>query len=234
MGRSLVSAQNMLGRDPNSLMVVPKADDAVAMRAAMTKLGLPDDISGYKLSPIEDGVAFMAPDTQLAKDWIAFSHKEGMLPSHTNAAYGFLAKYMTQQHKDAGSALAAQAETNATALKTEWGEAFDKNIRLADFAVDKLGGDSDDFRSAINDAGLGTNSAVMKALVKIGSMLAEDAGDGDGPAGGFGDSMDPNEARARGKAILEEALNEKNPQKARAMNVEAQKMFARATKEVVA
>ena len=45
--------------------------------------------------------------------------------------------------------------------------------------------------------------------------------------------MDPNEARARGKAMLEEALNEPNQQKAKAMNAEAQKMFARANKKVV-
>ena len=234
MARSLVSAQQMLGnRDPNSLMTIPAADDAEGRRAVFTKLGLPDDVSGYTLTAVENGVPFMAPDTELAKAWIAHSHKEGYLPEHANSAYGFLAQYMTQQHTDAVTKEAADAETNAKALKTEWGdEKFDTNIKKADFAVEKLGGD--ELREQINNAGLGTSPVLMKALVRVGTMLAEDSAGGDSPAPDFGGGVSPDEARARGKALLQEALNEKNPQKARQINDQAQEWFARANPGTVA
>ncbi len=233
MARSLVSAQQMLGnRDPNSLMTIPAADDAEGRRAAFTKMGLPDDVSGYKLTAVENGVGFMAPDTQLAKDWLAHSHKEGFLPEHANSAYGFLSEYMTQQHKDAVAKEAADAETNANALKTEWGaEKFDTNIQKADFAVEKLGGD--ELREQINSAGLGTSPVLMKALVRVADMLAEDSAGGDNPAPDFGGGVTPDEARARGKSMLQDALNEKNPQKARQINEQAQEWFQRANPGIV-
>ena len=235
MARSLVSAQQMLGnRDPNSLMTIPAADDAEGRRAALTKLGLPDDVSGYKLTAIDNGVPFMAPDTQLAKDWIAFSHKEGLLPEHSNAAYGFLADYMTKQHADAVTKNAHDAETAANSLRAEWGpEKFDENVKIADFAVEKLGGD--ELRQQFNDAGLGTSPVLMKALLRVGTMLAEDSNaTGDSPAPHFGSGVTPDEARARGKSLLQDAMNEKNPQKARQINEEAQDWFKRANPGTVA
>ena len=64
-----------------------------------------------------------------------------------------------------------EAKQNISSLKEEFGSSFNERIAIANKAVNYLGGE--ELRKAIEDAGLGTHPAIIKALVKAGSFLQE-------------------------------------------------------------
>lgn len=226
MARSYLSAQKLVGKDPQQTVELPRADAKFdEKRQIFGKLGAPDSADGYKLKA-PDGLPEQVTrlDTPLGKAFLETAHKVGLLPEQAQAVYeNFSSILASTMQEESGKSEKAHAE-NIAALRTELGEAFDERVRAAEFAIEKLGGG--DLREAINEAGLGTNPHLVKALAQVGMMMAEDDGGADGDRTGpkFG-RMAPAEARARGQDILRQALNEKNMAERRRLNEEAQKFF---------
>ena len=117
-------------------------------------------------------------------------------------------------------------------MQGQWGQAFDAKLAAANFAIDKHGGD--ELRGVLNATGLSTNPNLMNMLSKFGEIIAEESGEGDGGSGDglgkFGNTMTPDEARAKGNSLLQEANNLKmgDPRRKK-LNEEAQSFFRMAT-----
>lgn len=230
MARSYVSAQKMVGKDPDSIVELPKADDPDGRRAVLAKLGLPEKPDGYeKLSLPEGAPEFMKPEGQLAQGFMETAHKLGVLPDQVSGMYQWFSGVMGEAAQAQEAEKNAKADENIRALQGEWGNAYDQRVAAANFAIDKLGGE--DLRAALDDAGLGASPVVLKALAQVGGLMAEDGvGDSRGGKGGpFGGAMTPDEARSKARDMQQAALNEKNPSERRRLNEEAQKYYKMAT-----
>lgn len=233
LSRSYIAAQQMIGRDPASLVEIPKADATFEDRLAiLDRLGAPKEVSGYKLVLPDtlhaDAAKAMDPKTPFGQTFLDTALKMGLLPEQVQGLYSAVASGVSEalsaQELNTNSAY----DANVAALQKEAGAAFDDWVRAADFALEKLGGQP--LRDAINDAGLGTNPHLVKALMKVGKLLSEDTvGDNRSGGGGSFGTLAPAEARERGNEMLRKALSEKSQGERKRLNEEAQKLFALAS-----
>ena len=234
MARSFLAGQRMIGKDPTGLVELPKSDASFEdRRAVMTKLGAPEKADGYKLTLPTDAPPIIGQalnlDTPLGKAFLETSVKMGVLPEQAQGYYEMLATHLAAAAGDSATNDETTHTQNIEALKTEAGGAFDDWIRAATFGISKIGGDP--LRDALNDAGLGTNPVVVKAMMQVGKLLAEDTASGTGGTGGQFGALAPGEARARAKELLGKAATETNVTEKKRLGAEAQKFFAMATGE---
>lgn len=233
MAQSYIAAQRMIGKDPQSLVEMPKSDATFEERLPiLQKLGAPSKVDGYKLSLPEGTPEKLAQaldvNLPMGKAFLEVATKTGVFPEQAQAMYGMMAQHLGAAMQEMGANTEADHGKNIEAIKTEAGPAFDDWIKATEFGIQKLGGDP--LRDLLNNAGLGTNPLIVKAFMQAGKMMAEDTIPGGGTGGRFG-TMAPAEARAQGTALLTKAHAEKNPVERRRLNNEAQKFFAMATGE---
>jgi hypothetical protein len=226
--RGFDNAQQFLGRPAEHLVELPPNAPPEAQRAALEKMGLPKDIGGYTLDQkaVGESIKLDAPGMKTLTE-AAF--KAGVLPKQLEGLLGTFNGMIEQGRNEMAQAEIKRNADNIAALKNELGEAFDGDVAAANFAVQKLGGK--ELMESINKAGLGTDAALLKALTKVGKILAEDEGGGDKP-NDFGGGMTPDAAKAEGQRLLKEAIDVQatDPLKARELNKKAQEFFARAEK----
>lgn len=227
LGRSFINAQQMIGKDPSRVVEIPAADKPEELKAVMTKMGAPADASGYTLTPAEGLPAYLGPDQELSKGFLEHAAKEGMLPSHVQNTYAWMTGVLAETAKTQEAQELATSETNIRQLEAEFGPAFDQKIALVNHAIDRVGGE--ELRKVLNDAGIGANPVVIKSYLQVAGLLTEDnAGDGGG-GGGFGSTLSPDEARSKGKALLEQASRSSDMAERRRLNDDAQKFFQMAS-----
>jgi len=233
LSRSYIAAQQMIGRDPASLVEIPKADATFEDRLAiLNRLGAPKEVSGYKLVLPDtlhaDAAKAMDPKTPFGQTFLDTALKMGLLPEQVQGLYSAVASGVSEAIAAQEVAAGTNHDAEVAALEKEAGAAFNDWVRAAEFAIEKLGGDP--LRNAINNAGLGTNPHIVKALMQVGKLLSEDTvGDSRSEGGSRFGTLAPAEARARGTDLLNKALSEKNPTERKRLNEEAQKFFALAS-----
>lgn len=231
--RGFDNAQQLIGKPTERLVEIPTNPDATVTRSVLERLGLPKDEANYKIEPIKVKGAekFFPPDSAGMKTLQVAAHKLGILPGQLHGLVSRFAEMTVENATAMQTAENARIAESVDALKTELGEAFDGTVAKANFAINKLGEDkagADKIRDALNDKGLGTDGTIIKMLAKIGDLFAESTSGGDKPD--FGGGMTPDNAKAEGMRLLQEALTEKDQMRRRQLNDEAQKYFARAEK----
>lgn len=232
--RSLDSAQQMIGKPLDRLVEIPPNADATVRQQVMERLGLPKNLPDYKIEAVKGAEDHLKVDSPNMKALIEIAHKEGILPGQFQAVINKFGGILAEGHKTIEAAEIQRNADNITALKGKWGEAFDGKVAAANFAVEKLGGDKagvDALRESINRGGLGTDGPLLNMLATIGEMLNE-GGEGGDKNNGIGLGMTPDNARAEGNRLLQEAINEKDQMKRRDLNAKAQEFFAKASKKV--
>jgi len=228
--RGFDNASQFIGRPTEHLIELAPNATPETKRTALEKMGLPKEIAGYELKPLKGEAANLLktdhPNFGVLKE-TAF--KLGILPDQFQGFVEGFGDLVVKGQKDMAAAEIQRNADNIEALKGELGEAFDGDVAAANFAVKKLGGE--ELAVSINKAGLGTDAPLLRMLSKVGKMLAEDEGGGDKP-GGFGEGITPDAAKSQAQDLLRQAieLQASNPMKARELNAEAQKLFARAEK----
>jgi hypothetical protein len=230
--RSLDSAQQMIGKPLDRLVEIPPNADATVRQQVMERLGLPKNLPDYKIEAVKGAEDHLKVDSPNMKALIEVAHKEGILPGQMQAVINKFGGILAEGHKTIEAAEIQRNADNVTALKTKWGEAFDGKVAAANFAVEKLGGDKagvDALRESINRGGLGTDGPLLNMLATIGEMLNEGGEAGD-KQNGIGIGMTPDNAKAEGMRLLNEAMNEKDQMKRRDLNAKAQEFFAKASK----
>lgn len=233
--RGLVHAQGLLGKDADATFTLPESTDAEGRRGVLEKLGLPDAADKYTLPEIEGLPENMKGDTDFVKGFKEAAHKLGVLPEQVSGIYSWFMETAKETATSESTALQEDDATQLRNLEAAWGKngtpAFNERLAAADLAVDKLGGD--ELRDAINDAGLGQNSHMLKALAKIGQLVSEDGvlknedGTGGGPSR-FDNHLTPEMAKQKALELQREAMElfGKDQGKARRLNEEAQKFHA--------
>lgn len=219
--RQAINAEKLVGVNPNRVLTIPEEGDTDGFRSALYKLGLPEAMDNYTIEAPKDadGNPLQGFDTksELAQGFLSKAHEAGVMPKQAEALYHWFAE-QTQGQMKAQAEKAEQAfNENVAKLKEQWGDNYDANIGLADFAAKKLG-----ILDKVNDAGLGHDPDVLGALAQVGKLLGEDHEIN--PGGGA------NAASYREQAmdLLRRAQETRNTQEARRLNQEAQQLFAKA------
>lgn len=226
LARSYISGQKLLGKTPDQLMEVPDHIDTENRLPLLQRLGLPEEAgSDYNLQPVKHAPEYLKPDTDFAKAFTAKAHSLGIFPDQVQGLYNFFADTFAGQEKEQETIFQQQIEANEAALKAELGEKYDTTLNLATLGAAELG-----IREEIENAGLGVNPKVIKALAKVGELFAEDGTAGDITSGGdvYKGGMSPDELRAKARELQQEALDTDNHAKRRKLNDEAQKYYSRA------
>ena len=193
--KSYQGAEKLIGRDPNTLLTIPRPDDPAGFRAVMAKLGLPESPDKYELD-VPQGVT---PDEGYQKWARETFHKLG-LPAQvvkelTKEHNAYVANTLGQQQKDYDLKVAGEKSD----LLKEWGAGHERMMAAAKAAAGNLGFNQqmiDAMESSIGYAG------TMKFFASLGQKLGESSfATGQDKGAKFGTGMTPEEARVEFEAM---------------------------------
>lgn len=199
--KSYQNAERLIGKDPNTLLVMPRADDPAGFKAVMAKLGLPESPDKYEFSTLDgvkpdDGYTKWARDTFHGVGLTAGQVKE-LTAKHNEYVKGVLEKQTADYN------LRVQAEKSE--LLAEWGAGHERMQAAAEHAANALG-----FKKEVVDAieaAIGYKE-TKKLFADLGKKMGEDkfvAGEG----GGFSGQLTPAEAKAQYDAFVLDPNNAK-------------------------
>lgn len=161
----------------------------VAMQRFNAAIGVPSDATGYGLKAPEevpDGVSF---DTGR---FAAVAHKYGLRPDQAEGLFNEYTGEFIGLAKSSAESHQAALNASETALRKEWGQAYDANVKLASQFVHKFGGegDFDDLNAALS-----TNPKFLRMMANAGKVYGENS------VGGF---KDPGSSRFTPQQAQEE------------------------------
>lgn len=194
--KSYQGAEKLIGRDPNTLLVVPRADDPEGFRAVMQKLGLPESPDKYEFAkpdglPVDPGYEKWSRDT---------FHKLGLpapvvkqLTAEHNA---YVKSVVEAQEKEYAQKVAADKQ----ALIAEWRDGHERMMNAAQSAAKNLGFTGEMIDAMEKSVGY---AATMKFFANLGQKMGEDGfvTSGDGKPGKFGQGLTPAEAKSEWDAM---------------------------------
>lgn len=171
LARGYENAQKLIGRDR---ITIPKTDEE--FREAYTKLGCPDDPKKYSFKYDDSKLSeahrdALAKDVELFREW---AKDAGLNNSQANA---IINKYVAQAGvfvADDLTRCTAEVQACESALRSEWGEAYDVKIAVANRVLSRYGDQG--MMQAIAESGLGRNPGFVRMMVKLGEMTQEDVG----------------------------------------------------------
>lgn len=205
LAKGFVSAQKMVGADPNrfvKLPAVPLGDEAGAAEwdAVFNRLGRPDSPEKYTLpeniKADPDGYGLNAETMKGLGD--AF-YKAGLNDRQASAIlawYGQFAEAAKAQAEQQSAQSQEQREQALAGLKKELGGAYDAHINSARRVIQEAGDEAGGFVELLNETGLGDDPRVIKFFAALGKGFREDGGD-TSSGGRFNNALTPAQARAR-------------------------------------
>lgn len=147
-------------------------------QAVFDRLGRPKSSKDYGLKRPETVDASMLPDDMVGA-FGDLAHKLGLLPDQAAGVMGF---YTGRIEAGVAAQKAAEEETRA-ALRQEWGAKYDENMRLAQRAVGRFGGE--DALAALGPLeNVIGGVKLVKLMQAIGAAMSEDTLAGAGSSGG--------------------------------------------------
>lgn len=177
LAKSYVHAQKSLG----SRIPIPDPTNAEALNEIYTKLGRPESPDKYEIQRVE-GLNY---NEALESKILEQAHRLGL--NHQQASE--LVNWTAQDHAES---VAALRESTEQTLKQEWGQAYDKNIALAQRGLRAFA--DKELLELIDSTGLGNHPAMIRLAHSIGSALGEDSAIG---SGGTGNTMTPADAKSQ-------------------------------------
>ena len=159
-------------------VAVPKsAEDAEGWSRVYDALGRPKSAGDYKL-PVPEG-----DPGDFAKAASEEFHKAGISQAQAEKLASWWNQTQTSMIQQQQQAIAQKAEADMTALRREWGAAWDENVEFGRRASREFGLDAKKMDAI--ESSLGTGE-MMKFLVRVGRALGEDnfvSGQGKGQFG---------------------------------------------------
>ncbi len=167
MGKSWLNAQRMIGQDK---IPMPQTDEDWGN--VYSRLGRPDEATGYQIAAPEG--AQVNEERQSA--FLDIAHQLGLNQKQVEG----IANWDFQSSATASESLNSnnEAATNEgiQALKTEWGQAYDQNVQVANRAVNEFVGEADlKFiqETEVNGIKLADHPVLVKMFANIGKGMME-------------------------------------------------------------
>ncbi len=170
MAKSLVHAQKLVGKD--KIALPSSDDDHAAWNDVLSKLGRPQDPSGYEIpKPAED--SRVQVNEEVESRFREKAHELGLTDRQAKDLWGWyigdVAEGELQKLDEQRENMRAEAEKE---LRREFGNAFDTKLEDARRAAQEYGGD--ELIEKLESSGLGNDPAMLKFLAQVGSGLRED------------------------------------------------------------
>jgi hypothetical protein len=166
LAKGYINASSMLGQDK---LVMPKTDEDWG--DFFNKIGRPEEPAGYEFEPVDlpEGTPF---DEGMLDQFKEIAHNAGLTGKQANE----LQKWYMEQTGNQFEGMIRNAEddmANAqTALRTEWGNAYDQKLNQAMRAIREFGGDR--LAEELDATGLGNNVEIVKAFANAGEKIMGD------------------------------------------------------------
>jgi len=170
-----------------SLVELPGPDaDESKLGEFYNRLGRPESPDKYGITPPEGA------DPALT-DWFKqTAHKHGLTDKQASALFSEWNGKVGEMSQAMEQEVAQRSEQEITALKKEWGQAYDKQIDMGKRAVAALGMKQEQL--AAYEAKLGTGE-MLKLFAILGSKMGEDTFEGGERTGSGGFGVTPAAAR---------------------------------------
>jgi hypothetical protein len=181
------NAEKLLGVPADQVLRMPKDGDPAATRTILQRLGLPEKADQYEI-PVPEG-----DKGEFAKTAAAWFHEAGLTKAQAKVVAEKWNAHVGGLSQAEAAAAATRMAENESALKKEWGPAYEARLAAAGQIATKLGLDlaaADVLREKLGAAGL------AKFVFGLGEKLGEAqfvTGDG----GDFGGLMSPAQANAK-------------------------------------
>lgn len=227
LARSAYNLEKLKGAPAEELVRIPSDATPEQAREVLQRLGLPDSPDKYELPDPPEGLS-VDPDFQ---DFIKQAFHETGLPARmaselTERYNNYLAEKTQEQQEQLNARFTEEHE----ALKKEWGNGYDRQLRIAQHAAKELGIEADQIDQLEQTMGF---AGTMRLFSKIGRALGEDRfvdGSGDGDRG-FSGQMTPAEAKAAYAKFISDsgnlkALTDKSHPGHKAALEEKQRLFS--------
>lgn len=187
--KSYRGVETLVGRDPSTLVPLPRLDDPEGFRSVMQKLGLPESPDEYEFDKPE-GMALDEGYMGWARQTFHKIGLPGPLAKQLTAEHNaYIKGVMEQQAKDYELAVTADKQ----ALLKEWGGGHERMMNVATTAAKTLGFTPEMIDSMEKTIGY---AGTMKFFAQLGSKLGEDKlVSQDGEPKTFVDTLTPDEAR---------------------------------------
>lgn len=187
--KTLENAQKMIGADK---IPVPGQHTTKEQWAEIyKKLGLPEKPEDYKveLDPeLKDKI-----DQGFFGEFQKAAHMAGVLPAQAKQ----LAEWFTRENEKQFQAQEAEiqkiVDKQINDLKTEWGAAYEQNVGQAKSGMSEIMTPAE--QELIRKSGLGRNPLFIKAMQRVGALVAEDKISTGNEGGDRSFTLDPKAAR---------------------------------------
>ena len=190
--KSYTHTKRMVGSNKTTLPTENSTD--LEKQEFWEKLGYVRDENEYKMDRAEDSLL----DEALATDLKTFARENHMPLETAKKMMGFLegqAKTVSERETTAGT---EGIQAGLDGLKTEYGMAYESNLNVAKRVLSEVVQD-ESVMEAMNDPRVGSNPAVIKALVSIGKKVFAE----DGLKGTTGDGLiSPDDATRKINEIM--------------------------------
>jgi len=191
LAKSFVHAQKAIGKD--RIAIPDKHATKEDWKGVFNKLGNPGDIKDYKLD-IPEG-----SNTEIIDKLKSVAHENGIMPWQFKEMLTSFDGVLKERANTASNQEQLNQKEALDKLKTEYGNAFETNVKKANVAFSEFLPDAADRKAAI-DQGLGNNPLLIKILANASKMMSEDQFLGQG-AGQF-TTMSPKDAEMKARAIM--------------------------------
>jgi hypothetical protein len=140
----------------------------------------PEERAGFYQSvggPSADKYEVKLPDgvklhEEIVKGYKEQAFKSGVLPHQANELMGWFTKLDIDRQKATTKAYEESDKKAVDGLKTEWGDAFDRNLHAGVFFAKEVLGP--EFVKLLNRREFGNNPTVLKALHAASKLLSQD------------------------------------------------------------
>ena len=165
--QSYQGAEKLIGRDPNTLVPIPRPDDPAALRSALTKFGLPATPDKYEFAKPPEGIA-------QDENYVAFArgafHDIGLLPGQATRLTDLHNQYVANVLQKQAADYALSVDTDKKALLSEWGGGHERMMNAAKTAAKALGFDAQTIDAIERERGY---AGTWKFFAELGKKLGE-------------------------------------------------------------
>jgi hypothetical protein len=226
LASSYVNLQSHLGRDKIAKPVTDSDWDDV-----YEFLGRPESADKYEITladDLPDAVSAQLTDETLSS-FKQEAHKLGLNAEQVKSLVSWQVGNMVGQHSAYQDGASKSIEDGESALRQEWGRAYDQNLDFAKKAFNEYGGDA--LAAKMVSSGMGNDPDVLKAFANIAKTTMADK-DLAGPSSGTHMALTPEEARSEASTIMSHpAYTDKRHPEHNSMVKKVQGLFAQAHPE---
>lgn len=164
---SHLSLEKMLG---NEKIPIPKGEDDTEGWARYNKaFGIPDTAEGYKLEDFTPPEGFNSPIDK--KSFMEVAHKYRATPTQAQGMWKEYNDMVFGKYNELMGKYTTQLNETKTALRKEWGDAYDSNVELGQFVINKFGGNEDD--KTFLTSQMVQDPRMIKLMATIGKQFSE-------------------------------------------------------------